>query len=48
MRARWIVFALALAGLTSCQSVPAERKNNCACLWERPTGFVDILKGVST
>lgn len=23
-----------LAVLSGCQSVPTERKNNCACMWE--------------
>jgi hypothetical protein len=46
MRATLIALALALAGLSSCQSVPAERKNNCACLWEEPSGYINILEGV--
>jgi hypothetical protein len=47
MKTTWIALALALAGLSACQSVPAERKNNCACLWEKPDGPVDILKGIT-
>lgn len=30
-----IALSLALAGLASCQSVPAERKNHCACMWQK-------------
>lgn len=33
------VFALLACGLSSCQSVPAERKNHCACLWEDASGL---------
>jgi hypothetical protein len=39
------VLGLSLIGLTSCQAVPAERKNNCACLWEYPAGLVKLLEG---
>lgn len=38
-----IALCLSLAGLASCQSVPAERKNNCACNWET---FVPLSEGV--
>ncbi len=38
-----IAFCLSLAGLASCQSVPAERKNNCACNWEN---FAPLPEGV--
>jgi starvation-inducible outer membrane lipoprotein len=34
-----ILLALMLASLTACQSVPKERKNNCACLWEPLDGL---------
>ncbi|MFB9951887.1 hypothetical protein ACFFP0_23815 [Rhizobium puerariae] len=39
-----IALALALAGLAGCQSVPAERKNNCACMWEN---FDPLPEGVT-
>lgn len=39
MKTGLIVLAVLLAGLTACQSVPAERKPNCACLWEPLTGL---------
>ena len=29
-----IALAILLVSLSACQSVPAERKNNCACQWE--------------
>jgi hypothetical protein len=35
MKPKLILFVLMLGVLASCQSVPAERKNSCACLWER-------------
>lgn len=39
MKSTLILFALMLGVLASCQSVPAERRNNCACLWERMDGI---------
>jgi hypothetical protein len=39
MKARLILVALALAMLSACQSVPAQRKDNCACVWEPLTGL---------
>ena len=29
-----IALAVLLGGLSACQSIPAERTNNCACAWE--------------
>ena len=34
MNLRPLIAALLLAGLAACQTVPAERKNNCVCVWE--------------
>ncbi len=42
-----IVLALVAGALSSCQTVPAERKNNCACLWEPLTGPIDLVKGAN-
>lgn len=42
-----LVVALASAALSSCQAVPAERKNNCACLWEPLEGPINIAKGTN-
>lgn len=35
MTVRPLLLLLLLGLLSSCQSVPAERKTNCSCLWER-------------
>lgn len=35
------VLILLACGLSSCQSVPAERKNHCACLWEGASGLLE-------
>jgi len=45
---KWTLIALAvmLNTLASCQSVPAERKNNCACVWQKPDGFLVVFEGV--
>ncbi|MDR6101886.1 hypothetical protein QE369_002083 [Agrobacterium larrymoorei] len=42
MKPKLILFALMLGVLSSCQSVPAERKNSCACLWERMDGISNL------
>lgn len=34
MKTTAIVLVILLGGLSGCQSIPAERKNNCACNWE--------------
>lgn len=34
MRMKAIFLVIVLGGLSSCQSIPAERTNNCACAWE--------------
>jgi hypothetical protein len=39
MKRNLILLALMLASLSACQSVPKERKNNCACLWEPMVGL---------
>ncbi|WP_217577440.1 hypothetical protein [Mesorhizobium sp. GbtcB19] len=39
MKKSLIVLALMLAALAACQSVPAERKPNCACLWTPLSGI---------
>lgn len=41
-----LTFTVLLFALSSCQSVPAERKNNCACLWESPVGLTLLPEGV--
>ncbi|MBX4967726.1 MULTISPECIES: lipoprotein [Rhizobium] len=41
---RLLLILLLLATLSSCQSVPAERKNHCACLWE---GAIGLPEGTS-
>jgi hypothetical protein len=46
MRKTLIGLALMLGALASCQAVPAERKNNCACLWQRPYGSMILMEGV--
>ncbi|WP_158268979.1 hypothetical protein [Ensifer sp. NM-2] len=46
MKLKWIALALMLSALAACQSVPAERKNNCACLWQEP-GYVNVLEGTA-
>lgn len=44
MRMTAIVVAILLSGVSACQSIPAERKNNCACGWEAlstlPEGYL--------
>jgi hypothetical protein len=35
-----------LTGLTACQSIPGERKSNCACLWQDPVG-VTTMEGLN-
>ncbi|MBB4444132.1 hypothetical protein M2310_007422 [Rhizobium leguminosarum] len=39
MKELLVVIALLVCGLSSCQSVPAERKNHCACQWEGASGL---------
>lgn len=39
MKVRLTLLALALLALSACQSVPAQRKNNCACNWEPLAGL---------
>jgi len=39
MKKGLIVLVLMLAALSACQSVPAERKPSCACLWMPMTGL---------
>jgi hypothetical protein len=34
MRITVIALLLLLGTLSACQSIPAERTNNCACMWE--------------
>ncbi|WP_196776344.1 hypothetical protein [Rhizobium etli] len=46
MNLKWIALAMMLTALASCQSVPAERNNNCACLWQEPA-FVNVLEGTA-
>lgn len=38
MKSMYILIALLSVGLTGCQTIPAERKNNCACMWETMDG----------
>ncbi len=45
MKRTLIAVAVILSTLTSCQSVPVERKNNCACLWQEPDGVLVIFEG---
>ena len=45
MKRTLIAVAVILSTLASCQSVPAERKNNCACLWQKPDGVLVIFEG---
>lgn len=40
-----LTFTVLLVALSSCQTVPAERKNNCACLWEAPSGLTVLPEG---
>lgn len=46
MKRTFIALALMLSTVASCQSVPAERKNNCACLWQKPDGVLVLFEGV--
>jgi hypothetical protein len=39
MRSRALLLVIMLSVLSSCQSVPAERKNHCSCLWEPTVGL---------
>lgn len=39
MKKALIVLVLTLGALSACQSVPAERKPSCACLWTPMTGI---------
>jgi len=39
MASRAPLLAILLCILSSCQSVPAERKNNCSCVWTPMTGI---------
>ncbi|MCP1200600.1 MULTISPECIES: hypothetical protein [Notoacmeibacter] len=41
MRTILLVLIVAVGGLAACQSVPAVRKNNCACIWEALDGQID-------
>lgn len=45
MKRTIIAFSLMLSALSSCQTVPAERRNNCACLWQAPDGLINLLAG---
>lgn len=40
-----LTLALIMGVLSACQSVPAERKNNCACVWESPEGLDALFEG---
>jgi len=40
MKVRVTLLALVLMMLSACQSVPAQRKNNCACNWEPLAGLM--------
>jgi hypothetical protein len=46
MKRTLIALAVMLSTLASCQSVPAERKNNCACLWQKTDGILVVFEGV--
>ncbi len=39
MTLRILAALVAMSVLSACQSVPAERKNHCACLWEPMKGL---------
>jgi len=43
-----LIFLIAMTVISACQSVPKERKNNCACLWEAPIGLNSPTIGVIT
>jgi len=45
MKRMIVAISLMASVLSSCQSVPAERRNNCACLWQEPSGLTDLLSG---
>jgi hypothetical protein len=36
-----ITFAFLLVALTSCQSIPIERKSHCACNWKSMNSHTD-------
>ena len=38
MKITLVILIVLLSGISACQSVPAERKNNCACNWELMEG----------
>ncbi len=42
-----IVMVLLMGFLSSCQSVPAERRQNCACLWEALDDPYAHTKGIN-
>lgn len=44
MRLIKIFVAVLLTGLASCQSIPVERKNNCACAWQKTDGWESMQK----
>lgn len=48
MKPGLLIFFIAMTAISACQSVPKERKNNCACLWEMPVSMDDQSIGVST
>lgn len=37
MRFTLFLLFIAMSAISACQSVPKERKNNCACVWELPS-----------
>jgi hypothetical protein len=39
MKITLIVLAFLMTAIAGCQSVPKERKNNCACNWETMEGY---------
>ncbi len=39
MKCLKIFTAVLLIGLASCQTVPAERNNNCSCAWGKMNGW---------
>lgn len=39
MRLLKIFVAVLFTGLASCQTIPVERKNNCACAWQKLNGW---------
>lgn len=44
MRIFKIFVAVLFLGLASCQTIPVERKNNCACAWQKTNGWEALPK----